>query len=244
MKLIRSGLLAGLALLALTSVAGATTLPLASALSGLNAGDTYQFVFVTNGTIAATSTSLSTYNTFVQNAADAAGIGSSIGLTWKAMVSVGSGANNAAANAPVAQSTKVFLVNGTMVANGSTNPFYSLTETQAHLSKINVTELGTTLSSGLVWTGGNSNGSESGSGLLGLSPGPVAGDLNGVLAERTPGGWARQGNFGPNTTALRIYGISAPLVVSQAIPTPEPTTVSLLGLGIGGLLIARLRRKK
>lgn len=56
----------------------------------LNPGDTYQLVFVTSATRSALSSNIADYNTFVQNSADAAGIG--IGgrlgdVTWSAIAS-------------------------------------------------------------------------------------------------------------------------------------------------------------
>lgn len=56
--------------------------------SGLNTGDKFHFVFVTAGTTDAFSANISTYNAFVQTAAEGAGIGSAIGLTnWRALAS-------------------------------------------------------------------------------------------------------------------------------------------------------------
>jgi hypothetical protein len=60
-----------LAILALWFGRGAETRTEANLLintpAGLTAGDTFRIVFVTDGTTQATSTSISTYNTFVAN---------------------------------------------------------------------------------------------------------------------------------------------------------------------------------
>lgn len=229
-------LLAGLASTCLLSFAA--TLPASSALSGLNSGDTYHFVFVTNATTAASNTTLAFYNNFVQTAANAAGIGNTIGLTWTAMVSVGGSPLRGVDNAPVSATSRVYLLNGTMVANGGTNPFY--TEAVDHLAPINYTETEATLTSGLVWTGGNANGTESGSGLVGGSN-PIAGDLNGLLACRCTGGWARNGNAGPNSNQFRLYAISAPLTVAANTAVPEPSTLGLSALALGALIAIRRR---
>jgi hypothetical protein len=243
MKLIKFGKALSLCLAMLVPVAHATTIPLASALAGLNPGDTYQFAFVTSGKLGNTS-SLSTYNTFAQNAANAAGIGSSVGVTWSAVLSTGSGANRALVNAPVAATSKVFLLDGSMVANGVDHPFYSLV--QDHLHAINVTEILTTLTSGFVWSGGNANGSESGSGLVGGGR-PILGAIMGTSAcncnDIGAGGWARWGNndAGPNLTSASIYAVSSVFTAPSGVP--EPSTLLMTGSVLAGLVLTRRRRQ-
>lgn len=231
-KLVRFLPLSAIALLSWCSNAGAALLPTESQL-GLAAGEQYAFVFVTSGTITASSSSLSTYNTFVQNAADAASIGTSIGRTWKAMVNTGISPNRAIDNAPVASNVKVFRIDGVMVANGSTSPFYHFTVD--HLAPINYTELGTTVSRN-VWTGGWANGTESGSGLLGTSATPVFGESGSIGAAAAPGGWARAGNQASGTSNS-LYALSN---VMTAIP--EPSSLALVG--IAGLPLLKRRRAR
>lgn len=231
---------AALCLLALSTVPAsfaATILP-SSSLSGLNPGDTYRFVFVTDGTIGGGSSNLSDYNTFVQNAANAANIGTGISLGWKAVLSTNGSPNRARDNAPVTATTKVYLLDGTMVADGGNHPFFSPAEDQDHLAAISLTELGTTIT-GLVWSGGNSSGTESGSGRLG-GGNPVYGDATGTLACRCTNGWARVGNTS-GTTALHVYAISDEFTVSQAA-VPEPSTYAMVGSAIAGLAFLRRRR--
>jgi hypothetical protein len=242
MKLIQIGRALSLCLAMLVPAAQATTIPLASALAGLNPGDTYQFVFVTSGKTG-NSSNLAGYNTFAQNAANAAGIGSSVGVTWSAVLSTGSGTSRAFANAPVAATSKVFLLDGSMVADGGSHPFYSATELQDHLHAINVTEILTTLTSGFVWSGGNSSGGESGSGLVGGSS-PVLGSIMGTLACRCSspgdGGWARWGN-GASTGTNSIYAVSS--VFTAPSGAPEPSTLLMTGSVLAGLALVRRRRQ-
>ncbi|WP_394792845.1 PEP-CTERM sorting domain-containing protein [Armatimonas sp.] len=244
MNLSRNSFLATLATLtvvALTTNTAQAQLPAPSTLSGLNPGDTYQFIFVTSGTTAATTAGATFYNTFVQTAANTAGIGTSLSMTWKAMVATGiqSSPVRADVNAPVTATTKVYLINGTMVANGGTNPFYSNTN---HLAAINITELGGTLST-QVWTGSNASGSESGSGLVGngVNANPVWGLSGGTVATNSSGSsWSREGNA-TWTQTKSLYGISNALVYTVS-SAPEPGTLAFLALG-GMLVLARRRRK-
>ena len=55
--------------------------------AGLIPGDTYRLVFVTSTTRNATSTDIADHNAFVQGRANAGGIGSTVGMEWKALAS-------------------------------------------------------------------------------------------------------------------------------------------------------------
>ncbi|QOV92184.1 PEP-CTERM sorting domain-containing protein [Humisphaera borealis] len=221
-----------LASLASGTAANAAVLPLPETL-GLTNGEQYQFVFVTNSTTFGSSASLSTYNNFVQTAANNASIGTSVGLTWKAIVSVGSGSSNAASNAPASATVKVYRIDGVQVANGGTNPFYS--GSANHLAAINVTELGTTVNRN-VWTGGNANGSESGSGLLGTAANPIYGYSGGTLAANgDPNSWSRIGNI-DSGNPYSLYALSGVLTA------PEPSSLMVAGLMLTALAGRRRRR--
>ena len=67
------------------------------------AGDTYHLAFVTLGTRNGISADIGDYNTFVQGAADAAGIGVTESVTWKAIGSTATvdAKDNAVVSAPV-----------------------------------------------------------------------------------------------------------------------------------------------
>jgi hypothetical protein len=71
--------------------------------SGLAPGSQYQLIFVTSGTTTATSNDINYYNNLVESAANAAGIGSSVGITWTAVASTDSvdAFTNAPSVAPV-----------------------------------------------------------------------------------------------------------------------------------------------
>src|SRR5712692_4417970 len=80
--------------------------------AGLNPGDQFRVVFVTDGTIDATSGLLSTYDALVSNEATAAGLTSYNGtpVTWKAIVSVSS-TDDAISRLP-ADSVPIYLPDG------------------------------------------------------------------------------------------------------------------------------------
>lgn len=235
------------------SVSSAAVIPAASTLAGLNPGDTYRFVFVSS-TTTSNSNSLATYNNYVQGLANSASIGASAGVTWTAVLSVGSGSNNAASNAPVSATTRVYLLDGTMVANGTTVPFYTGT-TVDHLAAINYTETGVTLtgSTNFVWSGGNASGSESGSGLVGGGR-PVLGNASGLSGcpcrgtnpgETPGGGWARYDNTDnlglSSTGSFRVYAMSSLFTAPTSSAVPEPSTFGMAAIALAA--VAFLRRK-
>lgn len=76
-------------------------------------GSTYHVAFVTSTTRDAASTDIADYNAFVQGRADAAGIGSSLGITWKV---IGSTAT-AAANVNALVSGPVYGLDGVKIAD-------------------------------------------------------------------------------------------------------------------------------
>ncbi len=65
-------------LLISTSVNAALVTP-----AGLNPGDKYHVIFVTSNATGPMSSNIADYDAFVQSAADAAGIGSTLSLSWR-----------------------------------------------------------------------------------------------------------------------------------------------------------------
>ncbi len=74
--------------------------------AGLQPGDSYHLVFNSSTFTNALSSSIDYYNDFVQAAADAAGIGTSEGITWKAIASTAS--IDARVNASISLNTPVY----------------------------------------------------------------------------------------------------------------------------------------
>ncbi len=90
--------------------------PILLAPSGLSPGDSFRFAFITDGTTAATSTDISTYNTFVNTQADGATY-DGMTITWYAIastVATHGGSNIGEDNVPV------YLASGAEVASSDT----------------------------------------------------------------------------------------------------------------------------
>lgn len=207
------------------SVASAVTL----VPTGLNPGDKYHLVFVTSTTRDATSTNIADYNSFVQSAANAAGIGNTVGITWFAIGSTATVAAND--NAVVGATTPVYLLNGTTkVADNYVDMWNGNID-----FKINRTELDTTYT-GLVWTGSSDAGEIPpwNDQWLGdpAGEGPVVGSANVASSS-----WIDNGGADPATN-LPMYALSQELTV-----VPEPGAMGLLALAGSTLLLRRRARK-
>jgi hypothetical protein len=195
--------------------------------AGLAPGDSYQLAFVTSVGTNATSSDINSYNSFVQAAADAAGIGSSEGVTWSAIASTS--AINANSNAMV--STKVFNMGGQEVATGYTD-FWDGSHTLG--VGIDFTEHGVG-QGGNVWTGSNTDGT--GAGIAGIN---VLGNAVANWGEATSSGtnWISRGTQ-PTSVNYSLYALSETLTV----PVPEPETYAMLLAGLG-LVGGAVRRRK
>jgi hypothetical protein len=211
--------------------------------SGLNAGDKFHFIFVTSGTTDAFSADIGTYNSFVQATAEAAGIGSTIGLTnWHALAStptVNANDNwaplfNDPNNVPIYNMGNYIVANSLMDlwASGSINTILYEEDGSPNY--------------GDVWTGTTPNGNP---------------DLYTALGSST--GLSRFGfpyNASQNISAAplaytdqfiqkHLYGVSQELIVlanGEAVlsPVPEPGTYALMLWSLALIGTAALRRAK
>jgi hypothetical protein len=192
---------------------------------GLAPGDSYQLAFVTSVGTNATSGDINSYNSFVQAAADAAGIGSSEGVTWSAIASTSA----TAANTNAMVSTKVFNMGGQLVATGYTD-FWDGSHTLG--VGIDYTEYGVGKGAN-VWTGSNTGGTGAGTNVLGNA---VA---NWGEAASSSGNWISRGTQSTSVN-YRLYALSETLTV----PVPEPETYVMLLAGLGLVGVAVRRRKQ
>jgi len=229
------------AILLSASIASAVIIP-----AGLNPGDTYHLVFVTDGTRDATSSDIEDYNDFVQGEAALNPVmtGTDLGVQYHAIASTQ--AVNALSNAPI--SGAVYLLDGTtLIATSSADMWDGMPPP----ARINTNQYGDpAYSGGAVWTGTDydgtggldilatvfSLGSYTGVGLIGDWSQPYHPALNNETA------WINVANDEDFTVSLPFYAMSEALIVPPAVP--EPTTFSLGIFAAGGLFGFLWRRRR
>lgn len=225
-----------LAMLRAVVIALAVILPLASESFAvpittpgtLPPGAQYRLAFLTSGTTIATSSDITSYDAFVQGAADAVPELLALGTTWQvigstptddAITHTGTGGIGVGATVPI------YNLFGSLVATNGADLWDG-----SILSRINVDEFGGfPTSQRPAWTGTDRNGFGFTNLELG-GPSPIAGDPS-----STNFLWMELGTQFPDEE-FPLYAISSVLTV----PEPEPSTSALLTLGVVALL--RVRR--
>ncbi len=217
-----------LLLLATPVFAGPVTVP-----GTLPPGSQYRLAFVTSDSTTASSTDITTYDAFVQAAADAVPELNALGTTWQV---IGSTAT-----------VDAITHTGTGTGPGSTVPIYNF---DAQLLANNGPDLwdgelndglafdetGARAGGEVVWTGTLSDGYGWSPEVLGALGGFTLYGVSGFRSEAwTDVNAAANGQF-----SLHLYAISAPLTV----PVPDPSTGVLLTFGFGAILLLRGMRPK
>ena len=184
-------------------------------------GDNYRFIFASSTGRDATSADITDYNTFIQNLADASGLGLS-SASWKALVSTaGDGGDIPAVAANVNTGTdtgsgeSIWLLNGTsLVADNYSDLYGSWT----HSSPITVSETGGTPfdagSYGSVWTGSNSSGGILSNEALGAADGTSRTGLKGSISGAH---WINRFSI-DQSTVFGMYGMSEVLTIQAVLP--------------------------
>lgn len=190
--------------------------------TGLAPGETYQLAFVTSGTTAATSGNIADYNALVQAAADAANMGIGMGITWNVIGSTAS--VNANANALV--STKVFNMNGELVALNYAD-FWDGTHTTGIGIDYDENNAARNFN---VWTGSNADGTAAGVNALGNA------SVRWGESTFSSSGWISHGNQ-VSSVSYSLYALSSTLTA----PVPVPAAAWLFASGM--LALAGLSRR-
>ena len=187
--------------------------------TGLNPGDHFRILFVTTGTTAATSTDISTYDTFVNTDANGATYNGSV-ISWKA---IGSTASVKAITHIGTTGDAVYLVDGTKVTSSDdSSGLWSGKLLHAPNKYLSGTS---TVDGTAVYTGTNKNGTA----YSGFELGNASGSTFGIPTS-TDSNWVAA-DFDNNTNVHNLYGISGDLVVPGGSVVPEPSTAVLAGLG-------------
>jgi hypothetical protein len=201
---------------------------------GLNPGDEFRFVFVTDGTTNATSPDISSYDAFVTAQAGGATY-NGMTVSWQA---IGSTATDNAVDHVGSSTAGVFLASGTEVATSTTADLGGLWSGTL-LNPIDQDLTGNTLME-TVWTG---TAKSAPFGHTSVDP------LGNSLAKPGFSGasdstWIASTDFGNDyTLQYAMYGISEVLTVA-ANTVPEPSSFALLGLGGIGLAFGAYRRRR
>jgi hypothetical protein len=196
--------------------------------AGLNPGDQFRFVFVTDGIRDATSTNIVDYDSFVN--ADAGGATyNGVAVDWLAIGST----DSVDAIDHIGQATApAYLSDGTLVTTTTTTAgLWS----GAILHPINLDLAGNIVPPfNFVWTGTNPTGTGFGGPLASVTP-QVGSTTD------TGGAWVSSGRS--NSGDLRnLYGISPVLTVPETVP--EPSTLTMLAIALSlGVAIGWTRRR-
>jgi hypothetical protein len=200
--------------------------------TGLSSGESFRFVFVTDGSVSQNSSNMADYNSFVNAQAGGATYDGSI-VTWNA---IGSTASVNAIDNIGQSAAPVFLADGTLVTSSSTSAgLWS----GSLLNPIDRDLSGELLRGFAIYTGTTTAGVATGNPL-----GDFLGSSGGSSAE-TNRIWIDSGGVLPSFADLRMYGISQVLTVGSAVP--EPSSMLLAGTAIIVGCACRLshrRRKK
>jgi hypothetical protein len=232
----------GIAIVVFGSLSTAQAEPVSLATpAGLAPGAQFRFLFLTSGTLAATSTDIADYNTFVNGQASGATYEGSI-VSWKA---VGSTATvNARDNVGgFGGNVPVYLTNGTLLAGDLTTSTSNKGLWSGTLwATPTILIDGTAVASGFALTGSNPDGTGLTDRQLG-APQTVQYGLPQFNVSTL--GWYFSQTGMPPSAAASFYGVSSELTVPNAVPEIDSAGMtSVLALVTGALALIERRRLK
>ena len=186
-------------------------------------GDKYRLAFVTRATTQATSTDITTYNTFVQGVANSSTLNLS-GATWNIIGSTATvdARDNVSANTLVSGvGVSVFLVDGTTKI---ANDYNGLMWGGPLNHPLNLDERGVLFETG-TFTGSTAEGTKDGGMVLGSTSSLTIG-----TTLSTGPNWLKVYNTAP-TSFLPVYALSDPLAVVSSVPLADITSFTIPGYG-------------
>jgi len=220
-----------LALAVILSGYSATAVPITQP-TGLNPGDEYRLVFVTSTTRDATSSDIADYNAFVTAAANSSPEFAALGTTWTAIASTATvdARDNTNSNYTISLGVPIYSVEDILVATNNAD----LWDGEIGIP-IQMDQYGVYSPTPYTWTGTEPTGV----GRIGYELG-TSNPQQGWSWQNDLGRWICRGcgdtqNF-LGTQEFSLYAISGVLVA-----VPEPSTASLLALGLIGLAAKRRR---
>jgi hypothetical protein len=229
-RLLKTVYVLALTLLA-TTVQGALVVP-----TGLSTGDPYHVIFVSSTTRDATSSNIADYDAHVQSAADAAGIGASLSVSWLALGSTPT-VDVFDHLMPLFSNTNtvpIYNQNGDLVASSLADMFDRFTTLSA---PIQYDELANSLTTD-VWTGSTRDGVVSVWSLGGQGGAGTQFAMFGNSDVQFSQTWVANG-AGNVINSFSFYAVSQELTADVV---PVPAAIWLFGSALG--LLGWLRHKK
>jgi PEP-CTERM motif-containing protein len=197
---------------------------------GLSPGQSFRFVFVTDGTTTATSSNIADYNSFVNAQAEGATY-DGMAIKWDAIASTPT--ENAIANVGPTQAP-VYLADGTFITATTTSSGLWSGNLQHPIAE----DVHGVPTLSLTWTGTLPSGLGGGQAALGGGF-----ELNLVGTSGLPDRHWVDFNQATPQIRLPLYAISQELTVPSVVP--EPSTLLMAGTGIGaGFAYGGFRRRR